>query len=220
MTSTDSSAEDHAYFQAIEERFIRLRGAPLLLSPSDWQLARRWRQEGIPLALVLATLEQVFAQRTARGAKSRIQGLRYCADAVERAWQEHQDVMAPGTRRGPSVLDVDGRLAALVASLPSSLPNRPQVVERLCALTGSAEEVERELMRIDDEVIAAAVEALDAQSREVIEKRVEAALAKLAQRISSSDRSAIRERLFRQALRHRLRLPVLSLFAPEAGGSG
>ena len=49
----DSEAEaDQAYFQAIEETFVRLRGAPLLLSPADWQVARRWHRDGVPLPLV------------------------------------------------------------------------------------------------------------------------------------------------------------------------
>ncbi|HQN38153.1 MAG TPA: hypothetical protein PLQ31_01300, partial [Thermoanaerobaculia bacterium] len=49
----EPSAEDHAFFQAIEERFVALRGAATLLSPADWQLARAWHRAGIPLAAVL-----------------------------------------------------------------------------------------------------------------------------------------------------------------------
>jgi len=216
MTSTASPTGDHAYFQAIEESFIRLRGAPLLLSPSDWQLARHWRQEGIPLALVLATLEQVFAQRAARGAKGRIQGLRYCADAMERAWQEHQSLVATGARREQPEMDVSSRLEALASALPESLPNREQVTERLRTLEGSSEDVERALMLLDREVIALAADSLDSATREAIERTVEGALAKLAARISREDRSVIRDRLYRETLRRRAHLPVLSLFAPEA----
>jgi hypothetical protein len=216
MTSTASPTGDHAYFQTIEESFIRLRGAPLLLSPSDWQLARQWRREGIPLALVLATLEQVFAQRAARGAKGRIQGLRYCADAMERAWQEHQDLVAIGARREQPEMDVSPRLEALASALPESLPHREQITERLRALTGSSEDVERALMLIDQEVIALAAESLDSATREGIERSVEEALVKLASRISPEDRSVIRDRLYRQTLRRRANLPLLSLFAPEA----
>ena len=63
------SAEDVAYFRAVEDAFVRLRGAPLLLSPEDFQVALRWRREGVPLSLVEATLEEVFAKRRERGAK-------------------------------------------------------------------------------------------------------------------------------------------------------
>ena len=48
------------YFRAIEEAFIRLRGAPLLLSPADWQTAKSWHEERIPLELVGRVMEEVF----------------------------------------------------------------------------------------------------------------------------------------------------------------
>ncbi len=117
MSSTDSSADDHAYFQAIESSFIRWRGAPLLLSPSDWQLARQWHRQGIPLELVLETLEQVFVTRQARGAKGRVQGLRYCAPAVEKAWSARQELMATGERQAPPKLDLTERLHGLAKTL-------------------------------------------------------------------------------------------------------
>src|SRR5436309_13032449 len=88
----------HAYFQAIEEVFVALRGAPLLLSPTDWQIARRWHREGIPLGLIRQALEAVFAKRQERGAKGRISSLRYCAPAVEAAWAERRELAAPGGR--------------------------------------------------------------------------------------------------------------------------
>ena len=75
--------EDHAYFQAVEEIFVRLRGAPLLLSPKDWHVARRWHREGIPLDLVARVLEEVFAKRKERGTRGKMSSLRYCAPAVE-----------------------------------------------------------------------------------------------------------------------------------------
>ena len=81
-TAEDS---DHAYFQAVEEIFVELRGAPLLLSPADWQVASRWRQEGVPLSLVLSILAERFAERAERGARGRVNSLRYFADAVDEA---------------------------------------------------------------------------------------------------------------------------------------
>ena len=78
---------DHAYFRAIEDHFIRLRGAPLLLSPADWQIAREWHREGIPLDLVLGALDEVFERRAERGSERPIQSLRYCSSAVAAAWK-------------------------------------------------------------------------------------------------------------------------------------
>src|SRR3954452_7927036 len=98
MGSTGAEDSDHAYFQAVEEIFVELRGAPLLLSPADWQVARRWHQEGVPLDLVRRTLVGVFARRTERGAKGTISSLRYCAPAVEAAWTDLKELTGPGQR--------------------------------------------------------------------------------------------------------------------------
>src|SRR3954462_8488132 len=98
MNETEVEEPPHAYFQAIEEIFVELRGAPLLLSPADWQGARRWHGEGVPFELVRSTLEEVFARRKERGARGKISSLGYCAPAVEGAWGELKDLIAPGKR--------------------------------------------------------------------------------------------------------------------------
>ena len=62
MSGTDSGdLPGDEYFRAIETAFIGLRGAPLLLSPTDWQTAREWYRQGIPLEVVCDVLESVFA---------------------------------------------------------------------------------------------------------------------------------------------------------------
>ena len=69
--------------------------------PADWQVARRWHQEGVPLDLVGARLEEVFAKRKERGAKGKISSLRYCAPAVEAAWADLRELTVPGTAWRP-----------------------------------------------------------------------------------------------------------------------
>lgn len=217
MSATaDGPDPDHAYFQAVEEIFVELRGAPLLLSPADWQVARRWHQEGVPLELVRRTLEEVFAKRKERGAKGKISSLRYCAPAVEAAWSELRDLTAPGDRAAPSAFEVVPRLAALAASLPPSLPGREALAIRLATLGGDPQEVEDRLASLDREMLDVATEGLDAESRGEIDTAVEKTLTLLRGRLPADELEVSRERLARQALRRRLGLPVLSLFSPEA----
>src|ERR1044072_6632178 len=83
--SSPPSEEEVTYFRADGDAFVHLRGAPLLLSPADFQVAKRRRREGVPLSLVVATLQDVFAKRRERGATGRINSLRYCAQAVDAA---------------------------------------------------------------------------------------------------------------------------------------
>jgi hypothetical protein len=216
MTSTDSSAEDQAYFREIEQTFIRLRGAPLLLSPADWQLARDWRGRGIPLQMVLQTMEEVFRRRAERGRKGRIQGLRYLAGAVDRAWEKHLELVASGRREAPAEIDLPGRLGALAAALPVTLPDRERLAARVRSLEGSAESVEDALQSLDCEALQRIEDALEAEVRSELERSVDEALERLAARLGADERSRLRARLYRESLRRRAGLPLLSLFADEA----
>jgi hypothetical protein len=208
--------QDHAYFQAVEEVFVRLRGAPLLLSPADWQVARRWHRDGVPLDLVRRALEEVFARRKERGAKGRISSLRYCAPAVEAAWAELQDLTAPGRRAAAPALEVAPRLAALAAALPAGLPGRAALAARITSLAGEPHVIEESLATLDQEAIDGAAAGLDGAARADLDAAVAKTLASLGGRLPADELERSAGRLARQILRGRIGLPVLSLFSPEA----
>jgi hypothetical protein len=96
-----AESEEMAYFHAIEETFLRLRGSGCLLAPPDYQAARGWHTAGVPLDLVLAEIAGVFERRRERGDRGPVNSLRYCASAVESAWAELRELQAPGDRAIP-----------------------------------------------------------------------------------------------------------------------
>lgn len=210
------SAAEHAYFQAIEAIFVRLRGAPLLLSPSDWKVAQRWYREEVPLELVERTLEEIFARRKESGRKGKIQSLRYCAAAVDAAWSEIQELQSTGKRQTPRTLAVEPRLTALASSLPGALPDRDSWALRIRALGGASATVERELAALDDELLDGLFSRLTAAERGDLDREIDFRLNVLAGRLPAEDLEAAHHRLARQLLRRRWGLPVLSLFAPQA----
>ncbi|HJX30055.1 MAG TPA: hypothetical protein VJ885_19295 [Thermoanaerobaculia bacterium] len=210
--------DDHAYFQAVEEIFVRLRGAPLLLSPADWQVARRWHREGIPLDLVRRALEGVFEKRKERGSKGKISSLRYCAPAVEAAWSETRELVAPGERLEAPPFDPSARLQALAASLPAGLVGRDGFTARIVAISGEPQDIEEQLAVLDRELLKSAEASLDGSERAEVEAAVEKTLSGLRGRLPAGELESSRERLTWQVLRQRLALPVLSLFSPEADG--
>jgi hypothetical protein len=216
MTATAGEDGDHAYFQAIEEIFVALRGSPLLLSPADWQIARRWQQAGIPLDLIRTALQDVFAKRKERGAKGKISSLRYCTPAVEAAWEERRELTVPGERTPAPDFDLERRLHALAAALPGALAGREALAGRVLALAGDPQSVEEQLATLDREMLAMADGALDGAGRKEIEQAVEKTLAGLRSRLPADELERSRERLSQQVLRQRLALPVLSLFSPDA----
>jgi hypothetical protein len=217
MTEIDKPAEGvQAYFEAIETVFVRLRGAPLLLSPTDWQAASQWFEAGIPLDLVRQTLEAVFERRKERGAKGRIQSLRYCSDPVWKAWEEAQELRGGGGRRTAAAMDLQARLRGISGSLPAAMSDREQWVEQIEGLRGSSDEVERALAELDSKLLVAAEKSLNGPDRLRLTARVDSVITGLQDRLPEGEVESARDRIWRGALREVAHLPLLSLFSPQA----
>ena len=232
MTTDGPSAFD--YFQRIESHFLLHRGAPLLLSPSDYQVARRWHRDGVPLDLVLRTMDEYFERRAERsrmatdgeGAEpGKVWGLRQVKPSVEAAWKGLRELTATGDRTAPDAapaLDVAGRVAALRAALAEALETalpedeatRERVVAGLDGLEAEADprRVEERLAAVEDEALEALLAALAPDERAALESQVDEVLAPLADRMARDEVASTRERLLRQKVRRRAGMPVLTLF--------
>jgi hypothetical protein len=76
------------YFTEIEDAFVRRRGRHLFLSPLDWALMETWRQQGIPLHIVLRGVERSFDSFESRPRKRSVKTLLYCQEEVEAQYAE------------------------------------------------------------------------------------------------------------------------------------
>jgi hypothetical protein len=204
------------YFRTLEEVFIRLRGAPLLLSPADWQTARSWHERGVPVELASRVMEEVFARLRERDPERRVNSLRYCAPAVEAAWREVRDLGAAEGRMEAEPVDVRARLEALIGRLPPELPGREALAAGIAALDrgpdGGAQAVESGLHALEERFVAEAAEALDAGAKEAIDKRVDRALSRAGARVPADELADLSRRLRRDFTRQHLGLPPLTLF--------
>jgi hypothetical protein len=216
MTVDGAESEELRYFQALEAAFIRLRGAPLLLSPADWQVAQRWRGLGIPLDFAIAGMAEVFARRRERGSEDRISSLRYCARAVESGWSRAEELIGPVRRAGAPALDIRARLASLAGAIPADFPQRASVARRLLDLGGDAAAVEAALVAIDDAMLERAEAGLDAEERAALDRWVERRLDSLRERFDAEQLTRTAIRLRSRELRRRAGLPLLSLFSSDA----
>ena len=223
MSSTEEpeagTADDQAYFRALEERFLKLRGRATLLSAEDWRAARDWRRLGIPLETVTQVMEELFARQRERRSKRGISSLRYFRAAVESAWEEQLELGAGAFRRpadpGPAL---ELRLAALAGALPAGLPAREALAARLISSTGSFEEVETRLAELDRELMRELRLRLDEEELAAVRARVERAVGGAMAALPAAQVAAARARLEEQALRERFGVPLLSLFSPAALG--
>lgn len=211
MTGTGDDAG--AYARAIESAFIRLRGAPLLLSPEDWRTVEGWRRAGVPLDLVLRTLEAVFARRIERGAKGRVNSLRYVAPAVEEAWEELAELRAGGHRGEATPVDVEDRLRRLAEALPAALPGRDELVAAVLAAGERPADAERRLAELEAEFLADLAEGLEPDRRQEIESQIESQLGRWRVRLGAERADELEPQIRRRILRREFELPVLSLFS-------
>ncbi len=79
------------YFTEIEDTFVRRRGKHLFLSPLDWAMIESWQERGIPLHIVLRSIESVFdvydKQPPSMRART-IKSLFYCREEIEAQYNE------------------------------------------------------------------------------------------------------------------------------------
>ena len=77
------------YFTEIEETFVRRRGKHLFLSPLDWALIEAWQERGVPLHIVIRSIESVFDVYDQQPPGTRaIKSLFYCRDEIEAQYAE------------------------------------------------------------------------------------------------------------------------------------
>jgi hypothetical protein len=123
--------DEPGYLAAVEARLAELAGAPLVLSTRDWERVRRWRQRGIPLAVVLRSLGDVLGGRPPEEAPERARSLAYCERAVEQRWKSAREgqvgrparhAVAPASRLRAALRSLarDAAGAACRAALPGS----------------------------------------------------------------------------------------------------
>src|SRR5215471_7521263 len=74
------------YFTEIENFYQSRRESFTLISSLDWVLIENWKEQGIPLELVLKGIERAFSR-----AKRKINSLAYCIKAVEEVLEEQKD---------------------------------------------------------------------------------------------------------------------------------
>ncbi len=214
--------EDRAYFEAAEAAFIRRRGTPFLLSPSDFALLKEWRSLGVPLEAIEAGIDDAFTRREQRNAVGRVNSLSYCRDAVLEAWERRAETSrGRGSTDSVPEPDVKERLGILTRSLEQCRARRPDTsgplasalssIERLAGAGKAPEQVETALARLDRKLAKELYEALPASEREELDREVSRQLSGASARMDPGTLEKTTRALRRRTVRERLELPRLSL---------
>ena len=93
------------YFTEIEDAFVRRRGKHLFLSPLDWALMETWRQQGIPLHIVLRGVERSFDSYESRPRKRSVKTLLYCQEEIEAQYEEWLEARVGASEQNDGVAE-------------------------------------------------------------------------------------------------------------------
>src|SRR5262245_2506103 len=95
------------YFTEIEDAFVRRRGKHLFLSPMDWALMETWREQEIPLHIVLRGIERSFDSFESKPRKRSVKSLFYCQEEVEAQFAEWLEARVGSSGTAPEDADPD-----------------------------------------------------------------------------------------------------------------
>ena len=213
-----ADADLEAYAEAIEAHLRARRGAEHILSPHDFALARSWHHAGVPLATVLVGIDRAF------DAGADVTSLAFCRRRIE-------DLVAAGPRpeRRPSpasegvpleevarilqlLHDHVAPLRPLAGAFEPPLRKIREVQDLLAVATRPNYEYLRlKLREIDDDVSAAAVQALRPEELTAFSAEAARAVDRHRGRLDDDAIEDARSRYTLQRARERFDLPRVCL---------
>lgn len=194
------------YFLEIEGHFAQRRGTPFILSAKDWELMKKWRDDGVPLPVVIEAIDTVFANNETSGRKKVISSLRYCRHAVKEIWDERRELYAGAHEVLPEA-DPLALLETLAAQLPAPFDARV----RALASEKSVPAIETKLLELEGEMLDTLM-ATQPESVAELRAHVETALAGSAA-MDEKIRARTVEANLRRLAREKFGVPRLSLFS-------
>lgn len=192
------------YFLEIEAHFAQRRSTPFILSAKDWALMQRWRDEGIPLPVVIEAIDTVFEKNETSGRRKVISSLSYCRHAVKEIWDARRDLYVGGSEVTPEA-NAAARLEELAQRVSGEFADRIRALAKQ-----SVPQIEQHLMEIERELI----ESLIASAPEEVARMRAQIAASLGDtpKLDPKIRARTEEANLRRMIRERFGLPRLTLF--------
>lgn len=201
------------YFTEIEGHFAQKRGTPFVLSAKDWLLMKKWREEGVPLPVVIEAIDTVFEKNESSGRKKVISSLSYCRHAVKELWDDRRDLQVGAEDALPEEAPA-AALEALAAELEASLFDRvrsfaPQV--RALAAEKSVPKIEERLIELEHAIVEDLLASLAPGEAAALREHVAQSIGSAA-KLDEKTRARTEEANLRRLVRERFALPRLTLF--------
>jgi hypothetical protein len=218
------------YFTEIEETFVRRRGKHLFLSPLDWAMIDAWNERGIPLHIVIRSIESVFDIYDGLPPNQRIRTIKslfYCREEIEARyteWLDSQTGRSSGDDVSQSIFTVEQASAHIERSIdtlkkigiPSLNEDLSRAIARLEVLAANLNEdfemIDKTLGDTEKLIDRAMLTNLEPAHLSKIKKEVSAELRPYKAEMEGEDYKNTFELMFLKRLREEIGIPRLGLF--------
>jgi len=220
------------YFTEIEDTFVRRRGKHLFLSPLDWAMIEAWQDRGIPLHIVLRSIESVFDVYDKQPSATRtrtIKSLFYCREEIEvqyNEWQTSQTGKSSDTDENAAVsafsidavkAHIEKSIAALsVVSMKGMQEDVVRAITRLEELTGNLssdfETIDKTLSDIEKLIDRAMLTHWEPSHLKTLEKEIAGQLRSYKSEMEPDAYKNTFELMLLKRLREEAGVPRLGLF--------
>ena len=217
------------YYTEIEETFVRRRGKNLFLSPLDWAMIESWQERGIPLHVVIRSIESVFDvfDKQPPGTRS-IKSLLYCREEIEVQYKEWSTSQTGGSTESNGSDDaqfsiesvrehINNTITALrsnsKAELREDLDRAIVRLEELAAdLTQDFETVDKTLGDIEKLIDRAVLTHWEPAHFKILQKEVSGHLRGYKSEMDADSYKSTYELMLLKRLREEAGIPRLGLF--------
>ena len=166
---------------------------------------KKWRDEGVPLPIVIEAIDSVFEKNETSGRKKVISSLSYCRHAVKELWDERKGLFVGGSEQTP-----ESSPAAVLETLAQQLDQSTVAAPFAARVRELASE--KSVPKIEERLIELERAMFDAIASDVsdLQREVKAALAGAS--LDEKVRARTEEANLRRLIRERYALPRLTLF--------
>ena len=194
------------YFTEIERFYQSRRESFTLLSTLDWVLIENWKEQGIPLDLVLKGMDRAFSR-----AKRKVNSLAYCVRAVEEVCEEQKELSI----EAPVLPDFDkDEVTAYVTNLADQVERFDNNIAESIRNIDPADlrTAEQTLSALEEKLIARLKVSADDKTMIELKREVDGELNPFRSTMTAPQLMMLDQQLWRRKLLEKNGIPRLSLF--------
>ena len=194
------------YFSEIERFYQSKRKSWTLISCLDFVLLENWKEQGIPLEIVLKGIDRAFSR-----AKRDISSLAYCVKSVEEVLAEQKELTVEAPKlpdfNTDEVAEYVNKLAAAVARYDNGIADSIQKID-----SADLRSAEQTLIALEEKLIAKLKAAASDDKIVQLKREIDNELNPFRSKMTAPQLLMLEQQMWRRRLLESAGIPRLSLF--------